>query len=78
MAGHIFLHAAPWERLQNRPRASTEAARNVVLGPLVLRHGEYLLGLAEFDEVAHQEERAFVADARGLLHIVRDDDDGVA
>jgi hypothetical protein len=41
------------------------------------RRGEYLLGLAEFDQVAEIHEGGVVRDACGLLHIVRDDDDRV-
>src|SRR5215217_3893234 len=59
-------------------RGSAEAARNVVFGLALLRAGEDALGGVEFDQLAHVEERGVVGDARGLLHVVRDDDDGVA
>src|SRR5439155_17559780 len=60
----------------------TEAAGHVVLGPLLARPGEDLLGAPVFDElpgaplVDHEEGYA-VGHTRSLLHIVRHDDDGV-
>src|SRR5918994_5545355 len=62
--------------------ASAEAAGDVVLGQLVRRAGEELLGRRDLDEVAgavlaHGEERGVVARACRLLHVVGDDDDRV-
>src|SRR5690606_25018069 len=62
---------------------SPESAGDVVLGGLLVGVGEDLAGLVEFDEPAglagagDVEERGAVADAGGLLHVVRDDDDRV-
>src|SRR5437764_458049 len=61
-----------------------EPAGDVVLGALLRRVGEDLLRGVGFDEIAglagttQGEERGGVGDARSLLHVVRDDDDGVA
>ena len=54
-----------------------EAPRDIRLSLLLLRVGEYLRRLAPFNELAQVEEGGPVGDARGLLHVVRDDDDGV-
>src|SRR3712207_3892417 len=65
-----------------------ELAGDVVLGALVLRIGEQLLGRRVLDDDAgagvallvdlHREEGGHVRHARGLLHVVRDDHDRVA
>jgi len=62
---------------------SAEPAGNVVLGGLLVRLGENLLGVVNFDQPSwlaggfQVEERGLIADAGGLLHVVRNDDDGV-
>src|SRR5208337_1360889 len=43
-----------------------------------LRVEEYLLGSRELDELAVQEEARAIRHAPGLLHVVGNDDDGVA
>jgi len=59
-----------------------EATGDVGLGALVGRCHEHGLGLADLDEVRGgldrlaKHERRLVRDARRLLHVVRDDDDG--
>src|SRR5262245_24237470 len=64
--------------LFNMPaRSSAEAPGDVTLRALVARRGEDLLGVAPFHQHAEMEERGLLADARGLLHRVGDDDDGV-
>src|SRR4051812_15847852 len=52
-----------------------ELPRDVLLGPPVLGRGEDLVGQTELDELAVEQERREVGDARGLLHVVGDDDD---
>src|SRR3990172_336327 len=67
---------------RSRPRRSSEAPRDVVLGQLVPRVGEDPRRLAGLDDVAravlvHGHEDGPVRGTRRLLHVVRDDDDGV-
>src|SRR4051812_41370999 len=57
---------------------STELARYVLLRAGVLGRREDPLRRAELDELAVEHEGRLVRDARGLLHVVRDDDDRVA
>src|SRR5512145_1924316 len=54
------------------------AAGNVVFGALVLRLDEDLVGLAEFDHLAEEHIGGVVGNARRLLHVVGDDQDGDA
>src|SRR6478609_854369 len=64
-----------------RDKRSAEAARDVVLGGLLVRVGEDLLSVVDLDESAglsgrlEVEERRLIAHAGSLLHVVRDDDD---
>src|SRR4029450_7069916 len=67
-------------------RPSSEPTGHVVLAALVARLREDLRPLVVLDEDAsavavgpdlHREERGHVGDARGLLHVVRDDHDRV-
>src|SRR5436853_2779599 len=67
-------------------QGSAEAPRDVVLGPRVGRGGEDLLRRVVLDQLAEaltlvaardREERGHVRDARGLLHVVRDDHERV-
>jgi hypothetical protein len=55
---------------------SAEPTGDVVLGLLEPRIGEELLGLAELDQPAKIEEGGAIGNARGLLQVVGDDDDG--
>jgi len=55
----------------------SEASGDVVLRGLFGGVGEDFFGGVELDEFAEVEEGGLVADARGLLHVVCDDDDGV-
>src|ERR1700733_5499542 len=57
--------------------ALAEPAGDVVLGASIARRREDLIGLVELDQLAEIHERGFVRDARGLLHIMGDDGDGV-
>src|SRR3954453_15210454 len=52
-----------------------ELARDVLLRAPVVRLGEDLLRLRVLDQLPVEQERRRVGDARGLLHVVRDDDD---
>ena len=62
---------------------SAEPAGNVVLGGLLVRVGENLLRVVDFDQPAglagglEVKERGLIADPGGLLHVVGHDDDGV-
>src|SRR5271154_4955581 len=56
---------------------SAKTAGNVVLGPLRKRRLKDHLGVAVFDQTAEIHEGGVVGDARRLLHVVRDDNDGV-
>ncbi len=68
----------PWRCVRN-PSCSplAEPAGNVVLGASIARRGEYLVGVVELDQLAEIHEGGLVGDARGLLHVVGDDGDGV-
>src|SRR3954449_163410 len=52
-----------------------ELARDVLLRAAVVRLREDLLRRPDLDQLAVEQERGRVGDARGLLHVVRDDDD---
>src|SRR5437899_6960710 len=56
---------------------SAEAARDVGLRALVTGGREDLLGDAALDQLAEIHEGREIRDARGLLHVVGDDDDRV-
>src|SRR5215469_8734959 len=79
-----WMHSAAVFVARARAPDSAEAAGNVGLGPLVGRAGEDLLGRPELDEPADEgavalglgcQKRGEVADAAGLLEVVRDDHD---
>src|SRR3954451_10560262 len=57
---------------------SAELPGHVLLRAIVLGIGEDLLCGRVLDELAREHERRRVGHTRGLLHVVRDDDDGVA
>src|ERR1700678_3862729 len=59
------------------PRLLAESTSDVVLGEAVARVREDLVGLPDFDEVAHVEVRGSLRHAGGLLHGVGHDDDRV-
>src|SRR3954452_7965293 len=69
--------------IRRSPSGSAEAAAHVVLGLLLARVGEDLLRRVNLDQAPGParrldvEERGHVARPRGLLHVVRDDDDRV-
>src|SRR5262245_24421059 len=54
-----------------------KAAGDVVFRQLVAGVREDAIRLAHLDEIAEMEVRRALRNARGLLHRVRDDDDGV-
>src|SRR3954454_18680704 len=62
----------------SRVKRSPELARHVLLRALVQGLGEDDGGCAVLDELAVEHERGRVRHARGLLHVVRDDDNRVA
>src|SRR5579872_7083494 len=55
---------------------SAETAGNVIFCLLFRRVLKDNGGVVEFDQTTQQEEAGMVGDARGLLHVVGDDDDG--
>src|SRR3546814_2514666 len=55
---------------------SAEAPGNVVFGFLAAGLDEDLVGFAEFHQLAQVHVGGVVGTARGLLHVVRHDDDG--
>src|ERR1700733_2546337 len=57
--------------------SSAEPAGDVVLRAPIARRRENLVGVVEFDQIAEIHEGGLVGDARGLLHVVGDDRDGV-
>src|SRR6202167_3512817 len=57
--------------------SSTEPAGDVILRASIARRGENLVGIVEFDQLAKIHEGGLVGNARGLLHIVGDDRNGV-
>src|SRR3989304_923442 len=58
------------------PRASAEAAGDVILGLFHLRLDEQVVGDAELDEFANVHVGSVVRHARGLLHVVGNDQYG--
>src|SRR5438128_11374970 len=50
---------------------------NVILGASIARRGENLVGVVELAQFAEIHERGLVGDAGRLLHVMRDDRDGV-
>src|ERR1700722_10715557 len=59
-------------------RVSAEATGDVVFGQLLARRREDLVGVPELDDLARKHEQRLLGNPRGLLHIMRDNDDGVA
>src|SRR5882757_4343304 len=57
--------------------SSAEPAGDVILGASIARRGEDPVGVVELDQVAEIHEGGLVGDARGLLHVMGDDGDGV-
>src|ERR1041385_1493392 len=53
----------------------TESARHVIFRAFLRGVREDPRGRAELDQFTDVEERRVIGDARGLLHVVRDDDD---
>src|SRR5260221_10481753 len=56
-------------------KVSAEAAGDVVLGTFVPGRSEYLVGIADFDQVAQMEKRGQLRNPRRLLHRMGHDDD---
>jgi len=54
----------------------TKSPGNVVFRFLAFGVGEHRAGIAEFDQITEVHVGGEVGDARGLLHVVGDDDDG--
>src|SRR6266850_894771 len=57
--------------------ALSEPACDVVFRPFVGRFSKYLFRLVELDHLAQQEKTGELGHPRGLLHIMRDNDDSV-
>src|SRR3954452_17646603 len=64
-----------WMSASAMPRSSAEPAGDVVLGHLLARLGEHLVGPAELDQVAEMKEGGLLRDPRRLLHVVGHDHD---
>src|SRR5437870_4211289 len=56
---------------------STEPSRDVVFRLFLRRAGENSASGVEFNQLAEIKERGEIGDARGLLHVVGNDDNGV-
>ena len=54
----------------------SKAAGDIILRLFVLGVGEHSVSRAGFNEFAFKEERGEIAHARGLLHVVRDHNNG--
>src|SRR3954454_25006052 len=70
------LWSSSWNACRVSGIGLAELPGDVVLGALVVRGREDLLGRPDLDELAEPEEPGAVGDAGGLLHVVGDDDDG--
>ena len=70
-------HAPSIPDRRRRANGSAEAARNVSFGVFVFGIGEDLGRVAELFQFAAQKEAGLLGDAGGLLHVVRDNHDGV-
>src|SRR5213594_744053 len=64
-------------RNDKQDKSSSEATGDVSLRARIAGRGEELRRRAAFDQVSVEQEGGEIADARGLLHVVGDDDDGV-
>src|SRR5262245_2400216 len=80
MASSVCLSASSssWKCRCMPSLRSTEAAGDVVLGPLVPRIGEQLARHAELHQLAQQQEPRVVRHPGRLLHVVGHDDDRIA
>jgi hypothetical protein len=56
---------------------SAETAADVFFGFFDAWVAEYFRGVGALDEFAHVEEGGLVGNARSLLHIMGDDDEGI-
>src|SRR5436190_1760401 len=57
--------------------ALAEPAGDIVLRTSIARRGEDLVGFVELDQLTKIHEGGLVGDARGLLHVMGNDRDGV-
>ena len=55
----------------------SKSSHDVIFGFLLLGRGEHFFAVVIFDQFALQEEGGVIGGAGGLLHGVRDEDDGV-
>src|SRR6266545_6119396 len=80
MASSVCFSASSssWKCRVMGPSALAEPAGDVVLGLLLARIGEQLARHTELHQLAQEHESRVVRYARRLLHVVGDDDDGVA
>src|SRR5688572_18875514 len=76
-SGRGPLPRIPDPRFRIPRGGSSEPPRNVILGLLLCRIREDRLRRAVLDQVAQVHEGGEVGHARGLLHVVGDDGDGV-
>src|SRR2546428_13943680 len=80
MASSVCLSASSssWKCRCMASSALPEPAGDVVLGPRVARVREELPRHPELHQLPQQHEASVIGHARRLLHVVGDDDDGVA
>src|SRR6185295_1766570 len=74
-----LVNYLPISLLIDEPTPSTgsaEPATNVIVGLPLARAFEDLLRRADLDQFAGQQEAGALRDARGLVHVMRDEDDG--
>src|SRR5438034_1597001 len=70
----LHYSITPLLRSGSLPKPSPD----VIVRPAVAGGFEHLLGGADLDEFAVEEEAGPLRDAGGLVHVVGDEDDGVA
>ena len=81
--------AAIWDEVKDRLKkslksvshclllSSTETSGNVILCPLILRHGEQFFRISALNDLAEQEEYGLIGHTHCLLHVVRHHNDRV-
>src|SRR3569833_862116 len=74
----LYPRRSPVRRLTSRERIRLAVtAGDVIFRLFLLRISEQGVGVFVFDQLTQVHERRVIGHARGLLHVVRDDDDGV-
>src|SRR5262245_1637064 len=68
-------HAGKYSALTNRACHSPKTTGDVVIGTTLFGRRKEPLGRADLDQLSQVHERGDIRDPRGLLQVVRDDDD---